>query len=165
MKTFITLASIFFNVFVASSQKLDPEKDLKNLTGKWEGTLTYLDYQSGKPYTMPANAEVSLINSNNFLYKKVYPKEPKANSIDTLKIALNGRELNNDKITSIKRTKNNIIIITEADGNDGNDQKKASLRITYSLSKSTFSITKDVKFEGTSVWIKRHDYSFIKEKK
>jgi hypothetical protein len=152
MKTFITLASIFFNVFVASSQKLDPEKDLKNLTGKWEGTLTYLDYQSGKPYTMPANAEV-------------YPKEPKANSIDTLKIALSGRELNNDKITSIKRTKNNIIIITEADGNDGNDQKKASLRITYSLSKSTFSITKDVKFEGTSIWIKRHDYSFIKEKK
>ncbi|MCL9807225.1 hypothetical protein NAT51_16965 [Flavobacterium amniphilum] len=164
MKTFIILTSFLFSTFVGLSQKLNPEKDLKNLIGKWEGTLTYLDYQTNKPYTMPANIEVSFINSNHFLYKNIYPKEPKANSIDTLKIALNGQELNNDRITSIKRTKNNIIIVTEVDGNDGNDQKKALLRTTYSLDKSKFSISKDVKFDGTSTWIKRHDYSFKKEK-
>ena len=75
MKTRIIPTSVFLNIFIVSLQKLNPEKDLKNLIGKWEGTLTYLDYQSDKPYTMPANIEVNLIDSNNFLYKNIYPKE------------------------------------------------------------------------------------------
>ena len=35
-------------------------KDLAASTGSWQGKLTYLDYSSGKPYTMPANIKISL---------------------------------------------------------------------------------------------------------
>ena len=47
---------------------------------------------------------------------------------------------------------------TEVDGNDGNDNKKAVLRHTYLLKSNTFSIIKEVKFEGTDKWIKRNEY-------
>ena len=35
-------------------------KDLSNSVGSWEGKLTYLDYSTGKPYTMSANIKISL---------------------------------------------------------------------------------------------------------
>jgi hypothetical protein len=35
-------------------------KDLSNSAGRWEGKLTYLDYSSGKPYTMLANINIDL---------------------------------------------------------------------------------------------------------
>jgi len=34
----------------------------------------------------------------------------------------------------------------------------AILRYTYLLNKNTFSVVKDVKFEGTDKWIKRNEY-------
>ena len=49
-------------------------------------------------------------------------------------------------------------MITEVGGNDGNDNKKAILRHTYILKSNTYSIIKDVKFEGTDKWIKRNEY-------
>jgi hypothetical protein len=49
-------------------------------------------------------------------------------------------------------------MITEIDGNDGNDNKKAILRHTYIFNSNTYSIIKDVKFEGTDKWIKRNEY-------
>ena len=51
-------------------------KDLEKLSGSWQGSLTYLDYSSGKPYTMPADIEVKSINPisnffiSNFLVSK-----------------------------------------------------------------------------------------------
>lgn len=29
------------------------QKEFGKLSGTWQGSLTYLDYSSGKPYTMP----------------------------------------------------------------------------------------------------------------
>ena len=34
-------------------------KDLLPALGRWKGTLTYLDYSSGKPYTMPAHVTIT----------------------------------------------------------------------------------------------------------
>jgi 3-methyladenine DNA glycosylase/8-oxoguanine DNA glycosylase len=34
------------------------KKDFAKLSGTWEGSLTYVDYSTGKPYTMPANLEI-----------------------------------------------------------------------------------------------------------
>ena len=55
-------------------------------------------------------------------------------------------------------------LVTEIAGEDGNDQKKAILRHTYSLNSNTFSVVKDVKFEGTYKWIKRNEYLLNREK-
>jgi hypothetical protein len=52
---------------------------------------------------------------------------------------------------------------TEVDGNDGNDNKKAVLRHTYELKSNTFSVTKEVKFEGSEKWIKRNEYLLVRK--
>lgn len=163
MKTAISIVIVLLSFFTASGQKLYPKKDLINLTGKWEGTLTYLDYQTGKPYSMPANIEVSSISSNDFLYANIYPDEPKANSVDTLKVSTDGKVFDNNRISSVKRNKNNITIITEIKGKDGNDAKEALLKTTYFLQPNKFSIIKEVKFVNSNVWIKRHEYLFNKK--
>jgi hypothetical protein len=49
-------------------------------------------------------------------------------------------------------------MITEVVGNDGNDNKKGVLRHTYLLKSNTFSVMKEVKFDGTDKWIKRNEY-------
>jgi hypothetical protein len=61
-------------------------KDFKPAFGKWTGTLTYLDYSSGKPYTMPANVRISAnpFNNRQIIFAFEYYKEPGANGNDTL---------------------------------------------------------------------------------
>lgn len=160
------LLLLFFAVFNLSNyaqlDKLNVESDLIHLEGKWIGKLTYLDYTSGNPYTMPADVEITKIDNYNFIYKNVYPNEPSANSIDTLKISNDGKLFNEKTIKNIIRSKNNLVIVTEIFGVDGNDKKSAILRNTYSISPKKFTIIKDVKFDGDTNFIKRHEYSFFK---
>jgi len=133
-------------------------KNLSNSIGKWEGKLTYLDYSTGKPYTMSANIKISLTeNMNGYIMGYEYPKEPKANSKDTTYIV--NKLFGKDKIVEFKKAADGgFSLVTEIVGEDGNDNKKAVLRHIYILKPNTFSIIKDVKFEGTDKWIKRNEY-------
>ncbi len=133
-------------------------KDLSNSVGSWEGKLTYMDYSTGKPFTMLANIKITLTADNKgYILSYVYPKEPHANSIDTTYIVDNN--FGKDKIVEFNKDKDGgYKMTTEVDGNDGNDNKKAVLRHIYLLKSNTFSINKEVKFEGTDKWIKRNEY-------
>ncbi|NDE10243.1 MAG: hypothetical protein EBZ95_06730 [Chitinophagia bacterium] len=133
-------------------------KNLSNSIGKWEGKLTYLDYSTGKPYTMSANIKISLTeNMNGYIMGYEYPKEPQANSKDTTYIV--NKLFGKDKIVEFKKAADGgFSLVTEIVGEDGNDNKKAVLRHIYILKPNTFSIIKDVKFEGTDKWIKRNEY-------
>lgn len=135
-------------------------KDLSNSVGSWEGKLTYMDYSTGKPYTMSANIKISLTeNRNGYIMGYEYPKEPQANSKDTTYLV--NKLFGKDKIVEFKKAADGgFTLITEIAGEDGNDNKKAILRHTYILKSNTFSIIKDVKFEGTDKWIKRNEYQF-----
>ena len=132
--------------------------DLSASVGIWKGKLTYLDYASGKPFTMLANMKICLTaDYNGLIMSYEYPKEPHANSKDTTFIV--GNYFGKDKIVEFKKdAEGGYKMITEVDGNDGNDNKKAILRHTYILKSNTYSIIKDVKFEGTDKWIKRNEY-------
>lgn len=86
-----------------------------------------------------------------------YPNEPQANSKDTTYIV--NKLFGKDKIVEFKKTADGgFSLATEIVGEDGNDNKKAVLRHTYILKSNTFSIIKEVKFEGTDMWIKRNEY-------
>ena len=139
-------------------------KDFQHVSGSWKGSLTYLDYTSGKPYTMPADMVVNRIgNTNQFAMANIYPNETSANSIDTLIISTDGRLIDNAMVTSRKKRPNgDIEIITEETGRDGNDHKPATFRHTYTIGKSTFKKRKDVQFVGETAWINRHEYTFTK---
>jgi len=157
MKNILLATALLFICCFVNAQSLQA-KDLSNSIGSWEGKLTYLDYASGKPYTMSANIKIGLTaDSKGYIFEYEYPKEPRANSKDTTFI--NGNYFGKDKIVEFKKeSSGDYKMITEIEGNDGNDNKKAVLRHTYQLTADTYSIIKDVKFEGTNNWIKRNEY-------
>jgi hypothetical protein len=133
-------------------------KDLSNSIGRWEGKLTYLDYSSGKPYTMLANINIDLTSDKKgYVMGYEYPKEPQENSIDTTFIIDN--LFDKEKIVEFKKDSGGgFTLVTEIKGEDGNENKKAILRHTYQLISNTYSIKKEVKFEGTDLWLKRNEY-------
>ena len=138
------------------------KKDFYKLSGTWEGSLTYLDYSSGKPYTMPANIEIKRIaKTNKFVFSNIYPNETSANSIDTISISTDGKYIDKELVKSRRKLPNgDIEIITEESGKDGNDSKPATFRHTYTFGLRTYKNRKDVQFTGETVWINRHEYSY-----
>jgi len=130
--------------------------------GDWKGELTYLDYKSGKPYSLPVNLSLNLSNSNinQLIFTYTYPNEPKANGKDTLELKKEGTYLNEQRVTSVIRAIQANIIQTERSGTDGNEHKKAIIREVYELGKNFFVMRKEVKFEGELNWIKRNEFVF-----
>lgn len=55
--TYLFLTMMMISLSTYAQTKVIPE-DLKTLIGSWEGSLTYLDYQTNKPFTMPATVVV-----------------------------------------------------------------------------------------------------------
>jgi len=169
MKKRLTIFLMAFLILDASflrAQSKISQEDLKPLIGNWHGSLTYLDYSSGKPYTMPANIQIKLSNdAKDLIIANIYPNEPKANSVDTLKISDNGTMINRETVVSISKLKNGSKqIVTEISGKDGNDNKAAIIRHTYAFDKNSFSNRKDVQFAGEKTWIKRHEYLYFRTK-
>ena len=71
---YVTLSMILLITTICSAQISFKtiQKDFYKLSGTWEGSLTYLDYSSGKPYTMPANVEIKRIGkTNKFVFSNI----------------------------------------------------------------------------------------------
>ena len=141
------------------------QKDFEKLSGAWQGSLTYLDYSSGKPYTMPADIEIKRVDkTDKFIFSNIYPNESSANSIDTISISIVGKYIDKELVKSRRKLPDgDIEIITEEFGKDGNDNKPATFRHTYILGQATYKKRKDVKFTGGTTWINRHEYSYIRK--
>jgi hypothetical protein len=154
----------YFNADAFSDSTVS-SKELKHLAGCWQGSLTYLDYSTGKPFTMPADIVVrDFGNSNSIIVSFLYPKEPKANGNDTLRISPDGRTFNGKPVKSKQWIdKDSLEIITEIAGRDGNDNKPVVIRHTYILSDKTFLQKKEVKFTGETKWILRNEYKFMRK--
>jgi len=165
---FLLLFTCFITLFSIAQQN-KPEvklKDLYGLIGCWEGTLTYLDYTSNKPYTMPAQFIVNDFRQSKIIgCKMMYPDEPKANSLDTIIVANGGRTLNGDTIIAKNKTAgDNLEIITESLAVDGNDSKPATIRHTYLISTESYIVKKEVRFAGQTTWLLRNEYRFKRKK-
>jgi len=137
---------------------------LKSIVGTWEGSITYLDYQTNKPFSMAANLIVENgSNENTLVLNNFYPDEPKANNSEKIKVSKNGTILNKHSVTQREELENgNIQIQTEHKGKD--DNKKALIRYTYLIGKNTFSIRKEVQFSQGDEWIKRSELSYNRNK-
>lgn len=167
MKTYSIFSLVLLTSVVCTAQinvKAVPA-DFEKLSGSWAGSLTYLDYSSGKPYTMPADLEIKRIQkTNTFIFSNIYPNEASANSIDTVTISTDGHTIDKELVKSRQnRSNGNVVIVTEEAGKDGNDNKQAIIRHTYTFGKTTFSKRKDIQFKGETTWINRHEYSYKKK--
>lgn len=136
--------------------------DFQPILGNWEGTLTYLDYSTHKPFTMPANLSIQQIgHSSRILFANQFPDEPNANWTDTIVISEDGAMINDETIVSKKILENgDVEWITEVMGKDGNDEKPALLRYTYYFGSNEYYLKKNVQFVGETEWIQRHLYSY-----
>ena len=164
MMKFILIAIILTFSLNSYSQTKITSEDLKLAIGNWEGSITYLDYQSNTPFTMPANLLVEEgNNANTLVFNNSYPNEPKANNSDKIKIAKNGLLLNKHAVTSKAALENGgIQIQTEHEAKD--DGKKAHIRYTYSIESNVFVIRKEVQFEELADWIKRSEFRNTRKK-
>ena len=163
MKLIITNLLVLLSLGAYTQTGITPE-DLKIIIGNWEGSITYLDYQTNRPFTMPANLIVNQGKDKNSLtLSHIYPNEPKANNSEKIKISRNGSLLNKNLVTSRKKLKNESIQIqTMHQGKD--DDKTARIRYTYILGNALFLIRKEVQFNQKDDWIKRSEYSYTKKK-
>jgi hypothetical protein len=158
----LLIAFILLPVF-AFTQTINPVtvKDFKPAFGKWKGSLTYLDYSSGKPYTMSADVTISKDgnNTHQLILAFVYPDEPKANGNDTLVISNDRLQIDGAIVVSKKRNSDGTLeIITEKNGVDGNDNRKAIIRHIYSIGKKKFSNRKEIRFDTEEKFIMRNEY-------
>lgn len=161
MKKYIIGLLIFSGFAFIENNDTVSIKDFKPTFGKWKGVLTYLDYSSGKPYTMPANITIRKNESNDhqLILALEYPDEPKANGNDTLVISNDGLQVDGAAVLSKKKTSNgNLEIITEKEGTDGNDNRNARMRHIYIIGKKKFTSRKEVRFEGEEKFILRNEY-------
>ena len=163
MKFIITNLFLLLSLSIFSQNQATPE-DLKKIIGSWEGKITYLDYQTNKPFSMPANLIVEKgKNENSLVLNNVYPNEPKANNSEKIKVTKNGTFLNKHLVTKRKELDNGQIKIqTEHKGKD--DNKTAQIRYTYLVGQNLFVIRKEVQFNQEGNWIKRSEYSYKRKK-
>jgi len=114
--------------------------------GGWTGQMTYLDYTTQKPSSIPVALNVKPATGRTVTYEIMYPRESKYNATEKLKLSKDGTRLNGNAI--IERTvqdDDSVQIVTLERGKD--DNRDADIRTTYKLSESALTISKDVKFD------------------
>jgi hypothetical protein len=161
MKPSILLIVLLLTANLSNAQSSLPDsKTLASSVGKWNGSLTYLDYSTGKPFSMAANLIIRQTKDQlGYIRRFEYPKEPHANSSDTLYLA--NQQFGDGQIVSFsQRAPGDFTLVTERQGRDGNDQKPARIRLTYHITPNQYQLVKDVLFDGSSTWVKRHEYLF-----
>ena len=94
----LSFTLIFLFPFHLLSQEVQPDQ-IQDCVGNWEGTLTYLDYSSGNPFSMPANIKIEKgKNDRELLLFNEYPNEPKANNKGKMTLSKDGTKLNGKTI-------------------------------------------------------------------
>lgn len=138
-------------------------KDFETLKGNWKGTLRYLDYGSNKQVTIPANLLVAINGAHEFSLSVYYTQEPDHNAVDKYGIKDSGTLLNEERVVERNvRADGGVVISTEARGTDGNDSKPSLFRYTYTITKNSFTLLKQVKHDGEDQYFERSQYSFTR---
>lgn len=166
MKTMIFFSAVLFSLlsgYNSSAQTTISSADFKPLIGSWSGTLTYLDYQNGKPFSMPVELRIVQIEeTNEFTFYFSFPDEPQANSEETFSISDGGTMLNGEPVTSKRLFEDGKLeIVTESTGTD--DDQPATIRQTYIIGADVFVTRKDVQFVGQEEWLNRNEFNFKKD--
>ena len=156
--------SIAFLFFVCFNMNINAQvtvstNDFKILDNtNWEGTLTYIDYQSGKPTDVATTMQVK-ITEKTIEQNIQYVWEPDKNVQAITKIKRNGKFIGKQKVVSkIVKEDGSVQIITKAKGKD--DEKKATFYYTYEFDSENYSVTKEVQFPNSDERFMRNSYKY-----
>lgn len=121
----------------------------------WTGTLTYLDYSTKKPSSIPVALNVKPASGRTVTYQIKYPGEAKYNATEKLKLSKDGTRLNGNAIIARTVADNGSVeVVTMTRGKD--DNRNADIRMTYAMSDNALTITKDVKFDDGEDFFERN---------
>lgn len=156
----ILFATLFALAVAAglSAQSLKPS-DLKPLEGtKWSGTLTYLDYSSGKPTSIQADLRVAKTAKRSWAFAFEYPREPKANSVESYILSDDGKTFDGETVTSKSKKNGVLTFVTSKVGKD--NDRAATIRHTFTIGKTKFTIKKEVRIDGEQDYFERNAYTW-----
>lgn len=160
--SFVIFLCISFITFQTSNAQATISLDDYNVlnNSSWEGTLTYLDYQSGELVPVATTMQMK-ITDKEIEQNIQYTWEPNKNVQAKTKIKKNGTYLGQQKVLSkIIKEDGTIQLMTSAEGND--DDKKATMFFTYEFNATHYKVTKEVQFEGSDERFMRNTYDYKK---
>lgn len=127
----------------------------------WKGHLNYLDYSSEALSQIPVEVQFEEPSGRSLSYAIRYPGETQYNSREAIKVSRDGRKLNGDFIVSRERNASgDLALVTIYRGKD--DNRAADIRMTYVIGSATFSVSKEVRFEGENDFFLRNQYSLAR---
>ena len=148
----------------ATPQPIAQASDIDGLVGgTWVGSLTYLDYTSKKPYTMPSTLTVERVagSASSWTFRLGYPDEPHANREELVVLSEQGRVFDGEAVVERATLPGGgVRVVTETDGED--DRRPARIRHLYLVGRSSFSIQKLVRFSGEAEFIERNTYRWAR---
>ena len=159
MKKIFTLVCSLCFVINLYAQETIATNDFAILDNtSWTGTLTYIDYQSGKPTDIATTMQIKI--SDMTIEQNIqYVWEPNKNVKSRTKIKKDGSVLGNQKVISkILKEDDTMQIITTLKGKD--DGKKAILYYTYEFNSNSYKVTKEVQFNDSGERFMRNCYSY-----
>ena len=113
--------------------------EFRRLEGdNWEGSLSYLNYDSDKRSTIPG--------------------EDQHNAKERLKLSSDGTRINGYLITNREQTTGGTLILT-TEGRGQDDNRSAEVQVIYKVAEDRFSIRKNVRFKSSEAYINRNEYS------
>ena len=161
MKTIIALfISIAISTFAQAQQKVNIN-DFKILDNtNWTGELMYVNYSDNKEVTLPTTLQIE-VKKNKIIFHTKYTYEASENNKSTIKLKKDGTYLGAQKVVSVQRNKDGSMEIeTMYEGKD--DNKDATIYITYFFNDKQLSMKKEVEFKDTSGKFIRNQYTYTK---
>ncbi|MGB5487743.1 MAG: hypothetical protein WBN06_10170 [Lysobacterales bacterium] len=133
--------------------------EFRGLEGdNWEGSLSYLNYNSDKRSTIPVKLAVKVLNEKALQYAIQYPGEDQHNAKERLKLSSDGTRINGYIITNREQTTDGTLILT-TEGKGQDDNRSAEIQVIYAVAADRFSIRKNVRFKKSGAYINRNEYS------
>jgi len=162
MKTKLFYVLLLISQYGTAQTKISSD-ELNSLMGEWTGSLTYMDYSTNEPFSMPANVTVKPgKNHKQILLFYEYPNEPQANSKGKVTVSKEGSAINGNPLVSRENLENGSAqFTTETTGKDNNEN--ALIRNVYIVGEKRFIIRKEVKFENTEEWLQRNEFKFERD--
>lgn len=140
----------------ADAQSLKPG-DLRLFEGgKWSGELTYRDYSSGESTSIRCEITVRKLSKRSWKFFFSYPDEPKADRSAVSVLSVDGKDFAGERVSERSKIPGGLRFVTTKRGSD--NDRPALFRYTYTLTRESFSVIKEVKIDGETAYFERNRY-------
>ena len=140
-------------------------QELKAIAQQWDGSLTYLDYQTKKPVTLITTLNGMQSKPQELVLDFIY-REPEGGQVkgyDKVQLSNDGKRIiwDGTPLEISRKTRlpdATLQLVLEGRGQD--DNKACLIKRTVNLNANRFSVLKEVKYDNAAVFVTRNKYEF-----